>query len=112
MSFKFYYDALLEDENLTYTIYAKNSGSKENVNNFVSSRNNKASLNFNSKDLDELEKWCVHDGEWRMRGGKQGRAWEARDTERSSRGKRRTEQQGEAADGAAGGCGERWERWA
>ena len=38
----------------------------------------------------ELEKWCVHDGEWWMKGGKQGRAWEARDTERSSRGKRRT----------------------
>ena len=54
MSFKFYYDALLEDENLTYTIYAKNSGSKENVNNFVSSRNNRAKLNFNSKDLDEV----------------------------------------------------------
>lgn len=54
MSYKFYYDALLEDEDLTYTIYAKKSGSSGNTNNFVSSKSNQARLNFNSSDLEEV----------------------------------------------------------
>lgn len=55
MSFKFYYDSLLGDEDLTYTIYAKNnSSSRESVNNFVSSEINRAILNFNTSELSEV----------------------------------------------------------
>ena len=55
MSFKFYYDSLLGDEDLTYTIYAKkNSSSRENVNNFVSSESNRAIMNFGTNDLTEV----------------------------------------------------------
>lgn len=49
MSYKFYYDSLLEDEDLTYTIYAKSSTKENDTNNFVSSDNNAAKLDFSQK---------------------------------------------------------------
>lgn len=55
MSYKFYYDSLLEDRALTYTVYAKKSGVEGNANNFVSSDTNRASLKFEEDtDLEEV----------------------------------------------------------